>query len=86
MAGAPIYQRIGYRKIATIRFYGLIPWLITQALPKSGRYPAKIDHNDPANFAPAQRGRNYHTGISVRAERSGNHSNDDIGRWLTTTH
>ena len=25
MAGAPIYQRIGYRKIATIRFYGLIP-------------------------------------------------------------
>ncbi len=25
MAGAPVYQRIGYRKVATIRFYGLRP-------------------------------------------------------------
>jgi predicted GNAT family acetyltransferase len=23
MAGAPVYQRIGYRKVATMRFYGL---------------------------------------------------------------
>jgi predicted GNAT family acetyltransferase len=23
MAGAPVYERIGYRRVATIRFYGL---------------------------------------------------------------
>jgi hypothetical protein len=22
MAGAPVYERVGYRKVATIRFYG----------------------------------------------------------------